>query len=94
MYTGSEASTPPIMRMGWEWVNTAVPAETPFTDKVSAEMTHSTRPITTPTPTATSGASNKAQAAFDSTICVSDTGSDFQNRMLRSRRSSYSEPSA
>ena len=38
------------------------------------------------------GATTIAMTAFDSTVIGSDTGSDFQNRMLRSRRSSYSAP--
>ena len=36
------------------------------------------------------GATHSAVITFDSTVIWSDTGSDFQNRMLRSRRSSYS----
>jgi len=34
------------------------------------------------------GASTRAVTSFDSTVVVSEIGSDFQNRMLRSRRSS------
>ena len=36
----------------------------------------------------TSGAATRAMATFDSTVSWSDTGSDFQNRTLRSLRSS------
>ncbi len=39
-----------------------------------------------------SGAINNAVTTFDSTVWVSEIGSDFQNRMLRSRRSSYRAP--
>ncbi|MNN39817.1 hypothetical protein D3C81_1538690 [compost metagenome] len=35
-----------------------------------------------------SGATSRAMAAFDSTVCASEMGSDFQNSTLRSRRSS------
>ncbi|MNI93472.1 hypothetical protein D3C73_1514350 [compost metagenome] len=41
---------------------------------------------------AMSGATISALNTLDSTVWVSDSGSDFQNRMLRSRRSSYSAP--
>ena len=93
-YTGSENSTLPITRSGWEWVNTAVLAEMPLTVKVSADTTHSTRPSAMPTPTATSGASSSAQTSLDSTVSRSEIGRDFQNSTLRSRRSSYRLPSA
>ena len=33
------------------------------------------------------GTTMSATASLDSTTCVSDSGNDFQNRMLRSRRS-------
>ncbi len=56
-----------------------------------------TRPITsriseaaTPVAIVIMGATTRAVTTFDSTVSWSDTGSDFQNRMLRSRRSSYS----
>jgi len=48
----------------------------------------STSATITPTTTAMAGARSSALATFDSTVEVSDSGSDFQNRMLRSRRSS------
>jgi hypothetical protein len=41
---------------------------------------------------AISGATSMALASLDSTVCVSEIGSDFQNRMLRSWRSLYSAP--
>ena len=41
---------------------------------------------------AMSGATSSALAAFDSTVCESDSGSDFQNSTLRSLRSSCSAP--
>src|SRR5471032_17796 len=44
------------------------------------------------TPNTINGATTSAVAAFDNTVMVSDTGSDFQNSMLRSRRSSCSAP--
>ncbi len=45
-----------------------------------------------PAITAISGATISALISLDSTVWVSDSGSDFQNRMLRSRRSSYRAP--
>ncbi|MNN68480.1 hypothetical protein D3C81_1841940 [compost metagenome] len=42
--------------------------------------------------TAMSGAISSALTALDRTVDVSDSGNDFQNRMLRSRRSSYRAP--
>ena len=77
-----------MMRSGCEWVKIAPPAGNPLTVMVSAEISHIASPIRMPTPTASSGASSSAQASLDSTMWVSETGSDFQNRTLRSRRSS------
>ncbi len=88
MYTGSELITPPITRNGWEWVNIAPPAGRPLTVMVSAEISHIATPIRMPIPMASSGARTSAQASLDSTMWVSETGSDFQNSTLRSRRSS------
>src|SRR5262249_16283012 len=39
---------------------------------------------------AKSGTTTIGMLAFERTVAVSETGSDFQNRMLRSRRSTYS----
>ncbi len=39
------------------------------------------------------GMMNMADSNLDARVRVSDAGSDFQNRMLRSLRSSYNEPS-
>ncbi len=83
-----------MMRSGCEWVNTALLWLMPLTDRVSAVTSHRQMPISRPMPIATIGASSSAQAALDSTVFRSDSGSDFQNSTLRSRRSSYSEPSA
>ena len=44
--------------------------------------------VATPAATARAGATSVALATLDSTVCVSDTGSDFQNSTLRSLRSS------
>ena len=41
---------------------------------------------------AITGAITRALNTFDSTVCWSDSGSDFQNRMLRSLRSSNRAP--
>ena len=41
---------------------------------------------------AMSGATPMARTTFDNTVARSDSGSDFQNNTLRSRRSSYSAP--
>lgn len=83
-----------MMRSGCEWVNTAPPAGKPLIEMVSAEISHIATPIRMPTPTASNGASSSAHASLDSTMCVSEMGKDFQNSTLRSRRSSYSVPSA
>ena len=68
MYTGRQASTPPMIRSGCDWVNTACAAGTPLTVMVSAEITHSATPISRPTATASSGARTSAHATLDSTI--------------------------
>ena len=81
-------------RNGCEWVTTSVEPGTPDTAAPINITIQSTTPMTRPMPTDSTGASSRAQAAFDSTIWASVIGIDFQNRMLRSRRSSYSEPRA
>ncbi len=48
--------------------------------------------VTMAAATASSGAMTSAPTSLDSTVCVSETGIDFQNSTLRSRRSSYSAP--
>ena len=49
-----------------------------------------TRPSTTAMPIVISGATTTASSSLDITVVKSDTGSDFQNSRLRSRRSSCS----
>jgi agmatine deiminase len=57
-------------------------------------LRHPTNPTNwaiTAATSATSGITTIAVANFDSTVSASDSGSDFQNSTLRSRRSAYSE---
>ena len=63
---------------------------TPWKDSVTARISNCSMPTMMPVTTATIGASMVALMILDSTVLVSEIGSDFQNRMLRSRRSSYS----
>src|SRR6185437_6977637 len=56
---------------------------TPCNESVSANSSSISIPVTVPTTTAMNGAN---------TVAASETGNDFQNRMLRSRRSSYNAP--
>ena len=77
---------------GWAWVNNAVGWGMPLAIIATAASSHRATPTSRPTTTDSSGASSSAHAALDSTVWVSDTGSDFQNRALRSRRSSYRLP--
>ena len=65
---------------------------TPWKDSVTAKISNCSMPTTIPVITATIGASTVALTTLDSTVLASEIGSDFQNRMLRSRRSSYSAP--
>ena len=51
-----------------------------------------TSDITTAMPSVIRGATTTAISTFDSTVVRSDTGSDFQNSRLRSRRSSCRAP--
>src|ERR1035438_5306625 len=51
---------------------------------LSSSMSHC---MATVTATVSSGRITSGMLAFASTVVASDTGSDFQNRMLRSRRS-------
>ncbi len=46
--------------------------------------------VTTAMAKLSSGKMTRGMANFESTVVRSETGSDFQNRMLRSRRSPYS----
>jgi hypothetical protein len=41
-------------------------------------------------PKASSGRTARGTIAFETTVVPSETGSDFQNRMVRSRRSPFS----
>ncbi len=93
-YSGSRASTEPVIRNGCEAVSRPVVPGTPLTVVVSAVTTHSARPMRMPTAVASSGASSRAQATFEPTVAASEIGIDFQNRMLRSRRSSCRLPRA
>src|SRR6185437_981480 len=65
---------------------------TPCSESVSANSISIRMPVTVPTTTAMNGATTVAAMTLESTVAASETGSDFQNRMLRSRRSSYNAP--
>src|SRR6185437_3513023 len=65
---------------------------TPCSESVSANSISIRMPVTVPTTTAMNGATTVAAMTLESTVAASETGNDFQNRMLRSRRSSYNAP--
>lgn len=79
---------------GCEWVASAHGLGTPAIKAPTMAINHSAMPTAAPIAMEISGASSNAQAALDNTVCTSDTGNDFQNSTLRSRRSSYRLPSA
>ena len=58
-------------------------ASTPLSIRISASEVRQAAATTI------SGVTTMAMASFDSTVWASETGSDFQNSRLRSRRSSY-----
>src|SRR5690606_1411237 len=94
MSSGTVASMCPATANGCEWVNRALVPGRLRASMVTAATSHRITPTTRPMASDISGASSRAQAALDSTVWVSETGSDFQNRALRSRRSSYRLPRA
>ena len=92
--SGRDASRRPVTAKGWAWVMMASGCGMPPAAMATIATSHSTRPTSRPIASASSGASSRAQAALESTVCASDTGMDFQNSALRSRRSSYRLPRA
>jgi hypothetical protein len=60
----------------------------PNAEKVSAAMTATSVPTTMPTKPVISGVTSAIDTSFERTVAAFDTGIDFQNRTLRSRRSS------
>lgn len=85
---GTVINSRPTRANGCECVAMAHGLGTPAINAPPMAINHRARPTTRPIAIAISGASNNAHAALDSTVCVSDTGKDFQNSTLRSRRSS------
>ncbi|MNV84520.1 hypothetical protein D3C71_1783990 [compost metagenome] len=86
--TGSVLRIRPRMRNGCEWVAIAQGLVAPAPAAPNMATTQSTRPTARPMAIAISGANTSAHNALDSTVWVSETGNDFQNSTLRSRRSS------
>ena len=60
----------------------------------NSQITSPSRWHTSAAANASSGTTTMATRNFDSTVRPSDTGSDFQKRMLRSLRSAYRQSSA
>lgn len=74
---------------GWNWPSGAsgVP------DTFMATMPKTSRPETSESNHTQTGTTSSAVSPLESTVASSDTGSDFQNRMLRSLRSAYRQSS-
>src|SRR5204863_490607 len=65
----------------------SVPALRPLPSRTALLSSSMTNCVTTATAKLRSGKITRGMANFESTVVRSETGSDFQNRMLRSRRS-------
>ena len=62
---------------------------TPLKASAMQNISKSRNEVAIATPIVISGATSAAIPSLESTVMLSEIGSDFQNRMLRSRRSSY-----
>src|SRR5690606_987373 len=91
-YTGIQARCPAMMPIGLAGPQISVQALPPCITTTALIITMKANMVRMATPTAMAGATSTALATFDSTVSVSDSGSDFQNSTLRSLRSSYSAP--
>jgi len=67
--------------------------DAPF-DARRKKIPEAMRPVTTVIAYTPSGTMTSATSAFASTVRASETGIDFQKRMLRSRRSAYRHSAA
>ena len=61
----------------------------PFADNTALLASNITTCVATVATKVTSGITRTAMLAFETTAVRSETGIDFQNKMLRSRRSPY-----
>ncbi len=68
----------------------SVPTLRPLPTRTALLSSSMTNCVTTAMAKLRSGKMTRGMANFESTVVRSETGSDFQNRMLRSRRSPYS----
>ena len=59
----------------------------------TSQMPVNSSDSSSPSANTPSGTTSSATSSFDSTVWSSDTGRDFQNRMLRSLRSVYRQSS-
>src|SRR5262249_51573799 len=66
----------------------------PPTDTRTPNSRVNTTPVTMASRNTPNGTTTSAVSAFDVTVMPSETGIDFQNRMLRSLRSAYRQSSA
>src|SRR3546814_11280438 len=64
----------------------------PWNSTTMLSMTMKPIMVTSEAITARTGATTTALATFESTVCASDTGSDFQHSTLRYSRSPYTAP--
>src|SRR5690348_13977198 len=90
-YSGMVPTRLATTRNGCAWVSRCQ-APTPWKDTVVTYISSIAMPVTTPQTTAITGASRVPATTLENTVAESDSGSDFQNSRLRSRRSSYSAP--
>jgi len=67
----------------------SVPTLRPLPSRTALLSSSMTNCVTTAMAKLRSGKMTRGMANFESTVVKSETGSDFQNRMLRSRRSPY-----
>src|SRR5690606_14647691 len=91
-YTGIAASRASEMVSAWPGPQRSSSGLPPWYMTTALNSTRNTSIVAMAMIVASSGMTIVAETIFDSTVSPSDTGSDFQNRTLRSLRSSYSAP--
>src|SRR5690606_4586289 len=78
-YTGSTARVCPAMASGLAGPSAMVNGLPPWTSTNRLITSRNPSMVRSAAPIAISGATTVAVATFDSTVCASDSGSDFQN---------------
>src|SRR5450830_278757 len=88
-YTGSKPNSCSGLRYKPGDFNRSANTQMSCTARMPASISSMANEVRLALASTITGVTSRAMATFDSTVCTSETGSDFQNSRLRSRRSSY-----